>query len=47
MPDLPKVQSLDDALRWLDRLEQAPSVTSHTAWPSGSQSRMSGGSRNA
>ena len=24
MADLPKVHSLDDSLRWLDRLERAP-----------------------
>ena len=32
MADTPKVQSLDDALRWLDRLDKAASVTSSTAW---------------
>lgn len=33
MADLPKVQSLDDALRWLDRLERAPAARSTGAWP--------------
>lgn len=33
MADTPKVQSLDDAMRWLDRLEQASQVTSSNAWP--------------
>ena len=33
MPDLPKVHSLDDALRWLDRLDIASSVQSNTEWP--------------
>ncbi len=28
-------------------IRRTASITSHTAWPSGSQSRMSGGSRNA
>ncbi len=32
MADTPKVQSLDDALRWLDRLEKATSVKSTTSW---------------
>lgn len=32
LADAPKVQSLDDALRWLDRLEQAKEVRSTTAW---------------
>ncbi|MEY4882764.1 MAG: hypothetical protein RIS34_618 [Pseudomonadota bacterium] len=32
MADTPKVQSLDDALRWLDRLEKATHVKSTTAW---------------
>ncbi|HSV35930.1 MAG TPA: DUF1569 domain-containing protein [Ramlibacter sp.] len=35
MADLPKVQSLDDSLRWLDRLDKAPSVTAVGAWPMG------------
>ena len=33
MADQPKVQSLDDALRWLDRINQAGSVKSTGAWP--------------
>lgn len=33
MADLPKVQSLADALRWLDRLDQAASVRTTGAWP--------------
>ena len=32
MADTPKVQTLDQALRWLDRLEQAKEVRSTTAW---------------
>ncbi|MDB5871505.1 MAG: hypothetical protein JWQ07_947 [Ramlibacter sp.] len=35
MADLPKVQSLDDSLRWLDRLERARSVKAIGAWPLG------------
>lgn len=35
MADLPKVQSLDDSLRWLDRLEKASSVKAVGAWPMG------------
>ena len=35
MADFPKVQSLDDALRWLDRLEHAGSVRTTGAWPMG------------
>jgi hypothetical protein len=35
MADLPKVQSLDDALRWLDRLERSPAARSTGAWPLG------------
>lgn len=35
MADLPKVQSLDDAMRWLDRLDKAASVQSTTAWKMG------------
>jgi hypothetical protein len=31
--DVPKVQSLDDALRWLDKLHQAASVKTTGAWP--------------
>jgi hypothetical protein len=33
MADLPKVQSLDDALRWLDGLEKARDVKAVGAWP--------------
>jgi hypothetical protein len=33
MADQPKVQSLDDALRWLDALDQAASVQATGAWP--------------
>lgn len=33
MADLPKVQSLDDALRWLDRLEAGPRPHTTGAWP--------------
>src|SRR5215217_5191877 len=33
MADLPKVQSLDDSLRWLDRLEKAGKVSAIGAWP--------------
>ncbi|TXT35818.1 MAG: hypothetical protein FD135_4677 [Comamonadaceae bacterium] len=32
MADTPKVQSLDDVLRWLDRLENATQVHSLNAW---------------
>ncbi|MDZ7921787.1 DUF1569 domain-containing protein [Rhodoferax sp.] len=32
MADTPKVQSLDDVMRWLDRLERAAQVQSTTAW---------------
>jgi hypothetical protein len=32
MADTPKVQSLDDVMRWLDRLEQATQVQSSNAW---------------
>jgi hypothetical protein len=35
MADQPKVQSLDDALRWLDRLDRAGSVRATGAWPMG------------
>jgi hypothetical protein len=35
MADLPKVQSLEDALRWLDRLERAADVKAIGAWPLG------------
>ncbi|HSV44807.1 MAG TPA: DUF1569 domain-containing protein [Ramlibacter sp.] len=33
MADLPKVQSLDDAQRWLERLERAAAPKSTGAWP--------------
>lgn len=33
MADTPKVQSLDDVMRWLDRLERASRVQSTTVWP--------------
>jgi len=33
MADLPKVQSLDEALRWLDRVEKSPAVQTTGAWP--------------
>lgn len=33
MADLPKVQSLDDSLRWLDKLEKASAVRATGAWP--------------
>ena len=33
MADLPKVQSLDDSLRWLDRLQTAAGVKAIGAWP--------------
>ncbi len=32
MADTPKVQSLDDVLRWLDRLDHATQVRSTNAW---------------
>lgn len=32
MADTPKVQSLDDALRWLDKLDHAKLARSSTAW---------------
>ena len=35
MADLPKVQSLDDSLRWLDRLEKAREAKAVGAWPLG------------
>jgi Protein of unknown function (DUF1569) len=31
--DMPKVQSLDDALRWLDTIEKSSSVKTTGAWP--------------
>ncbi|WP_332776543.1 DUF1569 domain-containing protein [Polaromonas sp.] len=33
MADLPKVQSLDDALRWLDKMDKAASVKTTGQWP--------------
>ena len=33
LADTPKVQSLDDALRWLDRLGKIPSARTSGAWP--------------
>lgn len=33
MADLPKVQSLDDTLRWLDRLERSTAPRAVGAWP--------------
>ncbi|HYF42662.1 MAG TPA: DUF1569 domain-containing protein [Ramlibacter sp.] len=33
MADMPKVQTLDDSLRWLDRLHQAARVQATGAWP--------------
>ena len=33
MAALPNVQSLDESLRWLDRLEKAPRVSTTGAWP--------------
>lgn len=35
LADMPKVQSLDDVQRWLDRLDRATQVKSTTAWPIG------------
>jgi hypothetical protein len=35
MADLSKVKSLEDSLRWLDRLETAASVKAIGAWPMG------------
>lgn len=35
MADLPKIRTLDDSLRWLDRIEKAPNVKSTGAWPLG------------
>jgi len=32
LADTPKVQSLDDALRWLERLERASAARSNNAW---------------
>ena len=33
MADMPKVQTLDDCLRWLDRIDTARSVKSLGTWP--------------
>jgi hypothetical protein len=33
MADSPKVQSLDEALRWLDRVEKSPGARTVGAWP--------------
>ncbi|WP_092130581.1 DUF1569 domain-containing protein [Polaromonas sp. YR568] len=33
MADLPKVQSLDEALRWLDKVDHAASVKTTGQWP--------------
>ena len=35
MADIPSLQSLDDSLRWLDRVQQAASVKGLGAWPIG------------
>lgn len=35
LADAPKVQSLDEALRWLDRLDKAASVKSTSGWKMG------------
>jgi hypothetical protein len=35
MADLPVMQTLDDSLRWLDRLERAQQVKAIGAWPLG------------
>ena len=35
MANLPKVQSLDDSLRWLDRLEKSGGAKATGAWPLG------------
>jgi len=35
MSDLPVMQTLDDSLRWLDRLEKAPQPKAIGAWPLG------------
>jgi hypothetical protein len=35
MADLPQVQTLDDSLRWLDRVERAAGVKAIGAWPLG------------
>jgi Protein of unknown function (DUF1569) len=33
LADLPKVQSLDEALRWLDKLEKTPAARTTGQWP--------------
>lgn len=33
MADTPKVQSLDDAMRWLDRLDKFPTAKTTGTWP--------------
>jgi len=33
MADIPKVQSLDDVMRWLDRLDRSAKAASTNAWP--------------
>lgn len=35
MADLPKVQTLDDSLRWLDRVDRAANARAVGAWPLG------------
>jgi hypothetical protein len=35
MADLPVMQTLDDSLRWLDRLDKAPHAKATGAWPLG------------
>lgn len=35
MAALPRIQTLDDSLRWLDQLERAPAARSTGAWPLG------------
>jgi hypothetical protein len=35
MAELPQVQTLDESLRWLDRLERGPEVKAIGAWPLG------------
>ena len=35
MADLPTVQTLDDSLRWLDRVDGSPGVKATGAWPLG------------
>lgn len=33
LADLPKVQTLDEAMRWLDRLEKSPTASTTGQWP--------------